>query len=673
MATSSLSAFFRKATFLLLMVATGLLPGQAPNLVKNPSFEEVDERGNPVAWSLPGTHWRGSDENAYEGERSALFDCSDADSKGWLVQRVPLEPGKTYEYSAVMRLIMKEDAPADAKLKASIILEYSQQGQFTGGQYTSTVVDLNNGWLRLQGRAQIPQNMDAATIALLPSPRNSIYGKIWFDSVEIHETESEVFTCLPVTDRYRDEAAAGPVTVFCGRGEKSLPISEAILRTATLRLLQKGKVILESPLDELLKDRVSFHFDATALPVGEYVMQCRVVDPRNGREYLSENRFRKLAKEPDYRVHVDSHRRMIVDGKPFFPLGMYHKGVTEENLRPYIDSDFNCLIDYNPISEEMLDYLDDHGIKVFYANACVSSRSADKEKTRLIHEKGYAVIDRLKHHPAIIAWYINDELAVQYLQDAIDYRNGCEEHDPDRPAWTVLCNDFLPFLPASDIHGSDPYPVPGGIIGNAYRTAKRSHDATFGTKMIIQVPQAFSWGRYWKKYGEAAEKTASCPMPTYEQMDAMAWMAIAGGANGLIFYSYFDLLERDKESPGLPAIPFDKSFGDLRKIASRVKAHEEVLLSVEKPLSFKVISNPEDTVCFRTYSLKGTTWLLAVNTTEDNPGDFELDFEEPVAVEGVSLSKADVRTDGRKLAASLKPLQVIFIKLQHKEGKEIGR
>jgi len=43
---------------------------------------------------------------------------------------------------------------------------------------------------------------------------------------------------------------------------------------------------------------------------------------------------------------MDRHHRLIVDGKPFFPIGMFAGLPTEEDLQRISASPFNCLMPY---------------------------------------------------------------------------------------------------------------------------------------------------------------------------------------------------------------------------------------------------------------------------------------------------------------------------------------
>jgi hypothetical protein len=84
------------------------------------------------------------------------------------------------------------------------------------------------------------------------------------------------------------------------------------------------------------------------------------------------------------------------------------------------------------------------------------------------------------------------------------------------------------------------------------------------------VPQVFDWGAYRK--GAAREKTRA---PTLAEMRAMAWQCVAAGANGLVFYSFFDLFAMSDRDP------FERRWSDVCAMGEEIKRYLPIMLSVE--------------------------------------------------------------------------------------------
>jgi hypothetical protein len=163
------------------------------------------------------------------------------------------------------------------------------------------------------------------------------------------------------------------------------------------------------------------------------------------------------------------------------------------------------------------------------------------------------------------------------------------------------------------------------------------------------VPQVFDWGAYRK--GEAKEKTRA---PTLAEMRAMAWQCIAAGANGLVFYSFFDLFKMNERDP------FERRWADVCAMAEEIKRYIPVLLSVEPAPS--VTCEGPGSVETRVWRAGGDVYLLAVNGATET-------VEAEIAVQGgfkevrTEFGKAPVRTGDGRLAVSLAPLEPRLVRL----------
>ena len=660
-----------KKTLLVLLCLCGAAFAQlGVNLVQNPDFEELDDKGYPLHWNYCPETFKSATDNVFEGKRSVMYFNKTEGKYQFLSQDIPAQPGHTYEYTIYAK---KVDMPGPKNAikppMANAFIEFWFKGNYLGGDYKPSIIPLNTDWVKIVGQSTIPENATRVNFGFRATPDGTNQCEIWFDKCSVVEVEGVYINDFVTTNKYRNMSDGGMVTIFQGIGSaiKRLP-GNAGAATRMAILDSTGKTVMTLTPATVEKEFVTFTFDSSKLSTGKYTLQGSFTSPLNNKIHTSSALFTKVDKLPQFKAYIDDHRRMIVDGKPFFPLGMYFGGVNKDILKPYIGTKFNCLMPYNPpTSDEMLDYIHANNLKVFYAiKRYVSVQKHDPVATEKFQAEGIALLDKWKHHPAIAAWYINDELSKEFVNDAIDYRRKCEEHDPTRPTWTVLCapTEFRDFVPASDIHGCDPYPIPSYIPLRAFNWTKQMNDAVMGSKMIIQVPQAFCWGRYWVKYGYTKEKCTNCRRPSYEEMDAMSWMCIAGGANGLIYYSYFDLMARDQATDILPRIPFDEHFGECKQIAERIMAHEKVLLSIEKPIDFTVTENAGNEVGFRPYALDGVTWLLVVNTSEKAAKTIKLEMARPVTLNGVTLSQPDISVNGKTVTATLKPLESAFIKLK---------
>ena len=659
-----------------LLTACALASAAQTNLVKNGSFEQVGENGMPVGWKLSqdvadqaenpelGKIWGSSTENAQDGERSLLYDNKTGVYR-FVTQAIPAEPGKSYRYSVYAKIVpVTEEAK---KASPAIFFEYSNNGKYVGGEYGCFVVNLNTDWVKVMGKATVPEGVNHVTVGFRVAPNATDAVKVWFDKCEVVEAVADVFGGGIASNRYREQSAGGMVTVYCGRGLGIAPFPEETFAASRLELVADGETVLTAPVSSVQKDKLVYVFDSDKVATGKYTMQVVVTAP-DGTRHTQEAPFTKLAAPPNYKAYIDEHKRMMVDGKLFFPLGMFISSIDTEDLgKRLVGTPFNCIMPYvTPKSREQMDFLYRNNLRVFFSiKNFVSPKKHDAAATKTLHQQGMELLKAWKDHPAVIAWYINDELSEEFVDDAIQYQKLCEEMDPDHPTWTVLCrpNEFRSFMRASDIHGSDPYPIPDTPPAHAYREARQTYDAVMGAKMLIQVPQIFSWGFYYVRYGYPKERCVAARRPTFEEMDAMSWMSIAAGANGLIYYSYTDLLRREKDGE-LPKIPIEEHLSDCYKVGERIMSRKDVLLSIEKPAEYKVTANSENAVAFRPYALNGVTWILAVNTSHEKESSFVLELEHPMTLEGLELSDAKVTVSAKQVTGALKPLESVFIKLK---------
>jgi hypothetical protein len=316
------------------------------------------------------------------------------------------------------------------------------------------------------------------------------------------------------------------------------------------------------------------------------------------------------------RVYFDELGRTIVDGKPFFPLGVYVHPRDKEV--PYLerlkDGPFNCIIECSP-TKAMLD-------KFHAAGLMAIPRSHWKP------EDIRGVYGALKNHPALLAWYIIDETPVDYAEEQIALQKIRRETDPDHPTVAVLDypRNVDAFMGSFDVVASDPYPVgyKRPKIGIAADYPVICRERTYGIRPIWQVPQSFAWD-WCHKHGHPAEDR----YPTYEELRSMAWQAVAGGANGLLWYSAHHIFKCS------PPEDLEKNWGALVKVAKEINAHVDILLSPEIPPAVKSV--PEN-IAVRVLKKDGKVWVLAVNKTfEKVSGTVTVEGFEPFEIELPSL------------------------------------
>jgi hypothetical protein len=569
---------------------------------------------------------------------------------------IKLEPGKQYEFGAWIRTENVTGSGGGATL---CVQWWQEDGTFIGGDYPSGVKGTSNGWKHVTGRTRkVPEN--AARMDLTLYLRKGCVGTAYWDDVSLTEYQPPLMTLL-LTDCYRDRTDGGRARVSAAINLDSYSLApESVSCVLDVRNPQGVMVVSVEPVS-VSSEAADFVIDADALAPGEYTLACRISAREGALTGSASGRLIRVETFPERKSFIDSHGRLILDGEPFFPLGTYWGGVSPEQLAIYSDSAFNCLMPYARIPRETLDALQAAGIRVIYSVKDLYGGRAGLKDEEEARAKITSIVSDLKDHPAIMAWYINDELPLSMFDALKGHRDLLEELDPGRPTWVVLyqVGQVRSDIPTFDVIGTDPYPIPRSPASKALSYTRETVAASFGYRPVWMVPQIFNWASY-KKDPEEKKKHRS---PTLEEMRSMAWQCIAGGANGLVFYSWHDLWRMDKtvEQGGRALVrePFEERWKDVRTMAAEIGEHIPILLSVDTPLPLVSADGPTN-VAWRLYAYQGDTVLVAVNSA-DEPAQAAFTFGDDLLQAYASLGSRTLRLNDRTVLLEFAPLEARVI------------
>lgn len=412
-----------------------------------------------------------------------------------------------------------------------------------------------------------------------------------------------------------------------------------------------------------LNRRVSLN--TAEMPAGAAKLTAQVLGPQG--EVLGTQTWdlRKLtaAEVRGLKVYVDQNNNTIVDGKPFFLLGWYGGGQVSQMLE-IAGSPFNCLLDYGANKKpkaEMLKYLDEmrqHNLKLIYCLNDVYPAAKYYEGKTWEGVSGNqaiadAVVKAYRNHPTVLAWYLNDELPKRMVPDLIKYYQRVRDLDPNHPCYIVLCtmNELQYFPNTTDVMGVDPYPIPSRPVTVVSQWMDNANTAVNGHKPVWLVPQAFAWYQYSgadRGRVPTAEDLRTGRAPTYEEERCMTYLALAHGAKGLIYYSYYDMRV-------LPQ--YQEMWGWMKQIAAEVKELSPVLLS-SKDLGAARFSPAAAPIHTKLKSYQGKDYLIAVNSgKEPYEVTFNLRHTLPPQVKVLFEKEASVTTAGNTFTAHFKPLE----------------
>ncbi len=641
----------RFAGLVSLVMFYGVVSAAEENLVRNPGFESVSPEGKTAEWSGRKPVYSFADGAGREGSRGLAFDNSDPKFYSFPSQKVDAKPSCCYAFE----VWVKTEGLVGDESGATVCMEWSgPDGKWLGGAYAEGVRGTSGEWRKVRGVTRaLPTNAVRVTVA--PYVRRGMTGKAWFDDLSVTRYYPPLVSAVSASC-YRHVADAGPVTFSAG----------LLLRQGGVKLEEvagrfvfkdaSGRIVREASPEILTEDAARLSLQAGDFSVGHYTVRFELADRNGVSKGSAETAFERVARLPQRKVYIDAHRRLIVDGEPFFPLGMYWSGVKKPELDTYAKGPFNCLMPYGSPNTNQMDACQARGLKViysikdFYSGTRWAPSGMKTEADELSEIKRRVALHA--KHPALIAWYINDELPLAMIDRLSARQNLMEKLDPDHPTWVVLYqyDQVRSYLPTFDVIGTDPYPIPNKPAGTALEWTRVTRDQTFNTRAVWQVPQVFDWGGYRK--GEEREKTRA---PTLLEMRSMAWQCVAAGANGLVFYSYFDLYKMRERDP------FEKRWAEVCEMAGEIKRFIPVLLSVE-PAPAANVTGP-DTVEMRVWRVGREIYLLVVNAA-DAPAVATVSLSGGARHVRAEFGTAPAIARNGQLSFSLAPLEPVLVRVE---------
>jgi len=602
-----------------------------PNLVKNAAFEERrPSAALPAEWSGDAKVYSCDAAGGRSGSAALKFVNADPQRYRLATQRVPLQPGRRYAYSGWV----KTSDLRGEETGATLCIEWqTREGKWLGGSYAHGIKGTRD-WTLITGIAQVPEEAGACNLACYV--RRGMTGTAWFDDIEVVRLLTPPLRSVVTSPNYRGRLTAdGPAAI---RALAYLELRDCEtaadkLRVAAMLVARPaGKVVATAEIPVPAKAQptqpLALEIPALDLAVGAYELRIALRGPESRDLHTERHALQRLP--DDFRPHatIDAHGRLLVAGRPMFPLGMYFSAIKEPDVRTFADSKFNCLMAYGSPTRPQLDLAQElklkviYSIKDWYADAPHCPRNiktvADEEPAVRARVREY------RDHPALLAWYLNDELPQKFLPQLEAHQRFVAEEDPHHPTWAVLYqyNQVADYLRTFDVIGTDPYPIgrkPASLAG-AW-TAETSRQVAHA-RPLWQVPQVFNWANYAKSDADRAQGRS----PTREEMRSMAWQCIAEGATGLIFYSWYDIRRN-------PDLPFETGWASLKQIAAEIDRFAPVLLSIEPAPQVTLDGG------------RGPTWLhslvrrhenkLYVFAVNDGDGTGDVAFQLPAGVTAV--------------------------------------
>lgn len=242
------------------------------------------------------------------------------------------------------------------------------------------------------------------------------------------------------------------------------------------------------------------------------------------------------------KVSIGKNQEIIVDGKPFFPLGVWLQPTKQIDLCKSLG--INIFLGHDANGEDAKFYLDTCASKGVYCSMQYVSFNDDQIKA-------------FKEHPAFVYWISADE------PDQIDEKKGgpivspeeiiekykwIKKLDPDHPVssgftafWVmdrpqIKAALYPKYLPGMDISGFDIYPCNLGEPQRLYyymKGCKKLNKLDKGLK-----PHSVALEVSFIGAEKGKQKDPKCRAPNANELKAEVWMSIVGGAHEILYFTH---------------------------------------------------------------------------------------------------------------------------------------
>ena len=230
---------------------------------------------------------------------------------------------------------------------------------------------------------------------------------------------------------------------------------------------------------------------------------------------------------------------MLVDGNPFFPIGIYAVCEREFNDfsldKAFLDlknAGFNFVQTYGKTYEKnFIPLAEKHGLKLW-----VGWRNADDK-----------FMERGRRQKNILAWYLGDDTSEHAIPQVVrDRHDNVTAVDPMRltcqadvvsPHWQV--SRYARYVTATDVFMPEIYPIRGKsghpsditcVADTVYEMKRVKQDmARFGNGKVRGCWPILQWFKGWSEWHH---------FPSRDQLFATSFAAIIHGANGITWYTY---------------------------------------------------------------------------------------------------------------------------------------
>ena len=580
-------------------------PDSAPGAPRKDAIANGDFETDADGNNLPD-NWRPSDPatGTWDGNfaSSGKHSVKIAGKGYWLQRDLPVPPGRPICKVSFKAVTEKFGG------KFSVYCEANRDG----GAFLmlGRLTDRGEGtrvWHKKEFTFRMPDPEVAKSFYIVLT---TIDATVWYDEVRVEVLPEEVGPKVPLppmaieltTPYWRNTIYAtenlaeirGGVTLNVGHsaGECLVTVSDS-----ADKILERTSV----PCGGDAKS-VDFKLPAGLLPVGEYTIAARFVG--KGDEELAASCPLRRVGPSDGEIRVRRDNVLLINGKPFFPIGLWPAGHLGEiaaagfNWVKYGNPDARILSAYRASLKKLEKYGLRAGTELYiYTELNNAKEAADSIK------RGIA---NVRDNATFLGWYVDECVLAGLSPDyAKTLRDALIAGDPHHLLWTshaprntideiaawnrymdlTWCNIY----PYPDVLHSD---LPNRTIGVVGDETIKQRKTVKDRKPVWMNLQGFIWeGR---------------PAPTWQATRFMAYDAIINGAKGVIWYNTHQI-----PRPG----PF---WSSIKRTAGQLRDISAVLVSPDLTPDLNIEGAKPDQIRYLCKKHEGGIYLLMENRSNED-------------------------------------------------------
>jgi|GEM_PF-6120602 len=483
------------------------------------------------------------------------------------------------------------------------------------------------GWKKISAIYTVPKGVDKLKVRLGICGK----GEVYFDDIlltkKIDKPEVKIKFMPPIMrnsifETFPPEVIKAKIEIL-GRKPSQVSIRAKLTELKTEKVLFNQEVFLNS-VNEFSLPAPKFS------PRNDLLLEVTIWDRKDGKKVFYEKRIiKQLPADTTSQCLIDGNGNVIVNGKPFFPVGMY--AIPKEDLKLAKEFGFNTVGLYETPSLLYIKEAEKYGLKVIF---------------NLFEMLKDSEINQIRESPAFLGYYIFEEKPPTIADHFEEIRRRINQVDPYHLVIGCHYWFFKQYKNASEVIMIDHYPFGQPSYGGLARTIEKlrlAREIKGKEGSIWLVPQAFPWSVYGRKTFEEA------PYPSFDELRAQTWLGIVEGAKGIIYYTYRLLYAGGGGIYTRLAYPiFWESLGYVVKELNHLKdivwmkEYEGKINLSESKIKFLAKTDGKD------------LYIIAVNPEDQ---EFKVDFQ----IENTEINKMYVLSEKRILNCEKGKFRDIFL------------